>query len=201
MSHSGRNSFAASGSDSFGGEFVPIRAVTQRQPEIERGLDLLRRLIRFAAQPLRQSGRRVAPLGRQRRADVTLSLLQLARDCAAQNLLGIDRRLCRPHARQHAEQRVIIFLADGIELVIVAARARHCQALEGLRQHVDLVVGPLDPVLPRVHWLKAVLHHPPDARRAEQRFVDMLRFVAARVAAADRRPGARGSTGRTARRY
>ena len=56
-----------------------------------------------------------------------------------------------------AEERVVVALADGVELVIVATGAGHGQPHERLRHHVHLVVRPLHPVFPRIHRLVAVL--------------------------------------------
>ena len=63
-------------------------------------------------------------------------------------------------AVEGAEQRVVVLLADRVELVVVAPGARDGQAHERLRHHVHLVVGPLDPVLPRIDRLVAVLDEP-----------------------------------------
>ena len=72
----------------------------------------------------------------------------------------VDGHLNRTGAPEDAEEGVEIFLADGVELVVVTARAGNRQALESLREDVDLIVRPLDPVFERIDGLVAVFDHP-----------------------------------------
>ena len=44
-------------------------------------------------------------------------------------------------AREDPVQRIVIFRRDGVELVVVAARARHGQREEALRHHINAVVN------------------------------------------------------------
>ena len=96
----------------------------------------------------------------------------------AQQSRRVHGALHGPGIREDAEQGVVVALADRVELVVVAPGAGHRQSLECLREDVDLVVRPLDPVLPGIHRLEAVFDHPVVAR-AEERFVQALRLVVA----------------------
>ena len=92
----------------------------------------------------------------------------------------VNRALRRARAIQGAEERVVVPLADGVELVIVTARARHRQAEERLGGDVHLVVGPLDPVLPGIDGLVAMLDQPV-VGGPEKRFVRPRIRVDARI--------------------
>ena len=99
---------------------------------------------------------------------------------AVQRIGQVDGGLCGPRSPERAEQRVVIFLADGIELMIVAARAGNRQALKCFGKYVDLVVGKLDAILPGIDRLKPMLHHA-QLGNPEERFVDPVRFIAPRI--------------------
>ena len=62
---------------------------------------------------------------------------------------------------EDAEERVVVLLRDGIELVIVATGAGDGEALESFGKDVDLVVSPFDAILPGVNRLEAMFHHAP----------------------------------------
>ena len=111
-----------------------------------------------ALEPCRQAIGRVQPQRGQSILDLPLALAQRVH-IRAQHVLRVHGSLYGPRAGQDAEQGVVVSLADRVELVVVASRARHRQPLERLGDHIDLIVGPLDPVLPRVHRLESVLDH------------------------------------------
>ena len=90
----------------------------------------------------------------------------------AQHRRGIRGPHGGPRAVQRSEQRVVVALADRVELMVVAPGARDRQTLEGLGQDVDLVVSPLDTLLPGVYGLVAQLDEP-KVGGAENRFVDL----------------------------
>ena len=116
-------------------------------------------IVRDCDEPVSESGGRGDPVRRYRVADATFQILQFI-DVQAQR----RRRIRRPHRGtrpvQRAEQRVVVALADRIELVVVATRARDRQALESLRNDIDLVVGPLDAFLPWIHGLVSQFDEP-----------------------------------------
>ena len=58
-----------------------------------------------------------------------------------------------PAADHHAVETLEIVLADGIELVIVAARAGDCKAEHRLADHVDLIVDPGDLLVSKMELL------------------------------------------------
>ena len=63
--------------------------------------------------------------------------------------------------REHAEQRRVVRLADGVELVVVAARAGDGLGLEGLPEDVDLVVDEADLLVQGIGGQVAVVDEPP----------------------------------------
>ena len=62
-------------------------------------------------------------------------------------------------AREDAEKGVIIFLADRVELVVVAACAGNGESEKGLRHRVDLVVRETDPLVEGIGRGEAVEDH------------------------------------------
>ena len=101
--------------------------------------------------------------------DLALQRLQLIALCLARiRQTRIDDR--RMRAAEDAEHCVVVGLADGIELVIVAARASQREALEGLGDNIDLVVGKGHHLVQRINRGEAVLHHA-KLRNAERGFV------------------------------
>ena len=64
-----------------------------------------------------------------------------------------------PAADHDAVEAVEVVLADGIELVVVAARAGDGKAQHGLADHVDLIVDPGDLLVVGVGHPKAVGNH------------------------------------------
>ena len=98
----------------------------------------------------------------------------------AQPLRLIDGQLRGPHAGEDAVQRVVVALADGIKLVIVAARARGRESLKRFRDDIDLAVHGLDLFVECIDGIEAVLDKP-EVCEAEQRFVDALGFIPARL--------------------
>ena len=92
--------------------------------------------------------------------------------------VGVNQR--RPATRQHAEEGVEIGLRDRVELVIVAAGARHRQPKKRLRDHVDLVVGERHHLVERVGGRKPVRHHA-EVADAERRLVDVRDRIDSRV--------------------
>ena len=103
-------------------------------------------------------------------ADLFLQAGQLAA-APIETLRVVDGPLGRPGSVEHSENGVVILLADGVELVVVAARARDGETLKRLGNHVDLVVRPLDPVLQRIHRLEPMLHHA-EVSRSQEGLVD-----------------------------
>ena len=106
-------------------------------------------------------GEQAADVGLQRGKRVPVRL---------QDGLRIDGAHRRPRAVHRAEERVVVLLADRVELVVVAAGARHGQPKERLRRHVHLVVRPLDAILPGIDRLEAVLDEP-EVGRTDHRLV------------------------------
>jgi len=88
----------------------------------------------------------------------------------------VDARATR---REHAVQRVVVGLADRVELVVVAARAGDRLAEEGLAEHVDLVVDEPDLLLERLGRQVAV-EDEAVVRGADHGLVDAARCVDAR---------------------
>ena len=88
----------------------------------------------------------------------------------------VDARATR---REHAVERVVVGLADRVELVVVAARAGDRLAEEGLAEHVDLVVDEPDLLLERLGRQVAV-EDEAVVRGADHGLVDAARCVDAR---------------------
>ena len=88
-----------------------------------------------------------------------------------QGTRGIDGPHGRSGTVQDAEERVVVLLADRVELVVVAASAGNGEPKEGLGEHVDLVVRPLHAFFPRVNGLVAEFDQA-QVGRAENRLVD-----------------------------
>src|SRR5207302_8323079 len=61
-----------------------------------------------------------------------------------------DRAVARVRAAEDADERVVVALADRVELVIVAASAGHRQAEDRLERHVHLLVGEVHLELARI---------------------------------------------------
>ena len=76
-------------------------------------------------------------------------------------------------AGEDAVEGVEVGLADGVELVIVAAGAAHGEGLEGLRDGVDLVVGEGDHLIERIDRREAMQHHT-KLRDADGAFVEAV---------------------------
>ena len=89
----------------------------------------------------------------------------------------LEARLPVAAADEEALQAVVIALRDGVELVVVAARARDGEAEERLGHHVEAVVHAVALVLPDVHGRMHFLTEKPEAG-AEQRFIRAARAQA-----------------------
>ena len=85
----------------------------------------------------------------------------------------VDSSLCRPSAIKRSKRRVIILLTNRIKLVIVASSTRHRESKKRLRHDIDLVVGPLNPVFPRVDRLIAMLDQP-EMSSADDRLIQSI---------------------------
>ena len=81
----------------------------------------------------------------------------------AVRLHRVERCLPVRAADEESRERVVVALRDGVELVIVAARARDGHAEEGLRHHVEPVVHAVRLVLPDVHGRMHLLAEKPKA--------------------------------------
>ena len=86
---------------------------------------------------------------------------------------GIDRDRRGQGRGENSEERVIIRLADRVELVVVAARTRNGQSEEGLRHGVDLVVGEADAFIEGVGRGEAVEDHA-EVAESESALVDLF---------------------------
>ncbi len=89
------------------------------------------------------------------------------------HLGGVDGDLRGTATREDAIERIVVALADGVEFVIVAARAGDGEAQEGFADYVDLVVDGLDLVVEGIDRLEAVFHEA-ELRGAEDRFIDAV---------------------------
>ena len=88
-----------------------------------------------------------------------------------QQLRRVELHLRGAGGGEHAVEGVVIALADGVELVVVAAGAGDGEALKGFREHVNLAVHRLYLVVERVHGLEAVFDEA-EVREAEAGFVE-----------------------------
>ena len=71
----------------------------------------------------------------------------------------VHRPARRPRTGEDAEERVVVTMADGIKLMVMAAGARDGEPQCGLRHHVDLIVRELHQFIERIDGEKPVLHH------------------------------------------
>ena len=92
----------------------------------------------------------------------------------------VDGDLRGAAAGEDAVERVVIALADGIELVIVTAGAGECEALEGFAEDVDLIFHGLHLIIERIDGLEAVFDEA-QVGEAEDGFVEVFGGIAARV--------------------
>ena len=86
----------------------------------------------------------------------------------------------RPRRGEDPKERVVVRLADGVELVVVTARARDRLRQEGLAEDVDRVVREADLLIQGVRGREAVEHEAPMSR-ADGGLVDALLLVDPRV--------------------
>ena len=93
------------------------------------------------------------------RGTESLTFLFQCRFTSRESIRRVQRELRRPRAGEDAEERVVVPLADGIKLVIVAAGAAHRHAQRGLRDDIDLVVRELHQLIQRIDREEAMLHH------------------------------------------
>ena len=111
---------------------------------------------------LRRSGRHRRPVVQpgppQGLLDFSLEAAQLGpAGLAGARRVGVEHR--RMRAGEDAVERVEVGLRNGVELVVVAARAGDGQRLEGLGHRVDLVVGEGHLLVERVDRRKTVQDH------------------------------------------
>ena len=83
----------------------------------------------------------------------------------------VNCNAARSTGGKDAEHRVIITLADGIELVVVAAGARHRQAKKRFAEGVDLIVNEANLFFQGIGRRESMKDHPPMCG-ADHRFVD-----------------------------
>ena len=141
---------------------LPVRLAPQFQPRVERAgfvaggfLKGSAHGIRFAAQETRAQVRGSGePLRGEARPNAGLQGAQ-GFGMHPQDAWIVEAPHGRARAIEDAEQRVVVLLADGVELVVVAPGARDREALESLRDDIDLVVRPFHAFLPGIDGLVA----------------------------------------------
>ena len=130
--------------------------------------DLLRDCARFS-QPL--LGKRSANSGFQPGQFSLVGFLSGRR-------IDIDHR--RPATGHDAVKRVVILLANRIELVIVTTRTRNCETKERLGHNINLILGCSHQLVERIRRSKA-LQHETIMSRTDRRFVQAKLHVKTRL--------------------
>ena len=118
------------------------------------------------------------PLGREFGTDGLLEFGQAIAVLIEQGG-GVYGHLSRTGGSEDAVEGGEVGLADGVELMVVAAGAGDRESEEGLRDDVDLVVDVADLLIDRVDRLVAVFDHA-EVAGAEGRLIELFRFIEAR---------------------
>ena len=118
------------------------------------------------------------PLGREFGADGLLEFGQAVAVLVEQGG-GVHGHLSRTGGSEDAVEGGEVGLADGVELMVVAAGAGDRESEEGLRDDVDLVIDVADLLIDRVDRLVAVFDHA-EVAGAYGRLIELFRFVEAR---------------------
>ena len=118
------------------------------------------------------------PLGREFGTDGLLEFGQAIAVLIEQGG-GVYGHLSRTGGSEDAVEGGEVGLADGVELMVVAAGAGDRESEEGLRDDVDLVVDVADLLIDRVDRLEAVLDHA-EVAGAEGRLIELFRCIEAR---------------------